>query len=62
MAPATQLEISEALPNGHLEGQHSEQLANGSLDLQPGKGSKKLSASEKRRLRRKDNKKRAAFE
>ena len=62
MAPATQLDSPTTLANGHLDGQASQQLANGSLNHVPAKAGKKLSASEKRRQRRRESKKRAVFE
>ena len=60
MVPAIELEVADGLPNGHLEEQNTQQLANG--DHPPAQAGKKLSASEKRRLRRKQNKKQAPFE
>lgn len=62
MAPAAAPAAADALANGHLEGQSAQQLANGNLEHSQAQASKKLSASEKRRQRRKESKKRAVFE
>ena len=62
MAPAAVPAPADGLSVGHLEGQSAQQLANGNLEHSQAQASKKLSASEKRRQRRKESKKRAVFE
>ncbi len=62
MAPAAVPALADTLANGHLEEQNVQQLANGNLEHSSTQASKKLSASEKRRQRRKESKKKAVFE